>query len=284
MLFTTSFILAFTALLPLINPIGSALVFLGLVGDEAPEVYRLLARKIAVATFVFLIVIEFLGSWLLSFFGISLPIVQLSGGLVIAATAWALLFEKDATASNRAKHQEIAGSMPAEDEELNDKIFYPFTFPITAGPGTLVVTITLSAHASMGGLVAKTSAYGSIALAAAVLSLTVYLCYGYAPKLIKAVSPRYCAWYFARDRFYPDVYRRANRLERCISFGPGAPPLALCVAVELMKTTGKGTGRLQIMEDLCAVHFGGTRRADVQDGGGQHTETRGNEINPDSPP
>jgi multiple antibiotic resistance protein len=189
MLFSKSFILSFTALLPLINPIGSALVFLGLVGDEAPEVYRLLARKIAVATFGFLIVIEFLGSWLLSFFGISLPIVQLSGGLVIAATAWALLFEKDATANNRAKHQEIAGSMPAEDEDLNNKIFYPFTFPITAGPGTLVVTITLSAHASMGGLVARASAYGSIALAAAALSLSVYLCYGYAPKLIKAVSP-----------------------------------------------------------------------------------------------
>jgi multiple antibiotic resistance protein len=189
MLFSKSFILAFTALLPLINPIGSALVFLGLVGDEAPQVYRHLARKIAVATFGFLIVIEFLGSWLLSFFGISLPIVQVSGGLVIAATAWALLFEKDPSANNRAKHQEIEGSRPTEDEDLNDKIFYPFTFPITAGPGTLVVTITLSAHASAGGLIAKASAYGSIALAAALLSVSVYLCYGYAPKLIKAVSP-----------------------------------------------------------------------------------------------
>ena len=62
-----SFLLAFTALLPLINPIGSALIFLGLVGDEPSAVYRQLARKIAVATIVFLIVIEFLGSLILSF-------------------------------------------------------------------------------------------------------------------------------------------------------------------------------------------------------------------------
>jgi multiple antibiotic resistance protein len=189
LLFSKSFILALTALLPLINPIGSALVFLGLVRNEPAEVYRQLARKIAFSTFGFLIVIEFLGSLLLGFFGISLPIVQITGGIVIAATAWALLFEKDANAGNRAKHQEIEGSAPAEDEDLNDKIFYPFTFPITAGPGTLVVTITLGAHAAANSLIAKTEAYGGIALAAAVLSASVYLCYGYAPKLIKAVSP-----------------------------------------------------------------------------------------------
>ena len=189
LLFSKSFILALTALLPLINPIGSALVFLGLVGEEPAEVYRQLARKIAFSTFGFLIVIEFLGSLLLGFFGISLPIVQITGGIVIAATAWALLFERDANAGNRAKHQEVEGSVPADDDDLNDKIFYPFTFPITAGPGTLVVTITLSAHGTASSLIAKTEAYGGIALASAVLSGSVYLCYGYAPKLIKAVSP-----------------------------------------------------------------------------------------------
>ncbi len=189
MLFSKSFIVALTVLLPLINPIGSALIFLGLVRDEPADVYRQLARKIAFSTLGFLLIIEFLGSLLLGFFGITLPIVQITGGIVIAATAWALLFEKDANAGNRAKHQEIEGSAPGEDEDLNGKIFYPFTFPITAGPGTLVVTITLSAHSAANSLIAKTESYGGIALAAAVLSASVYLCYGYAPKLIKAVSP-----------------------------------------------------------------------------------------------
>jgi multiple antibiotic resistance protein len=189
MLLWMSFLVAFTALLPLINPIGSALVFLGLVGDEPAEVYGRLAWKIAIATTVFLIVIQFLGSMLLGFFGISLPIVQVTGGIVIAATAWSLLFEKDASAPARDKHAEIEGSDSGEDGDLEGKIFYPFTFPITAGPGTLVVMITLSARVANKNLVETVEAHAGIALASILLSATVYFCYRYAPRLIKTVAP-----------------------------------------------------------------------------------------------
>jgi multiple antibiotic resistance protein len=186
-----SFLLAFTALLPLINPIGSALIFLGLVGDEPAAVYRQLARKIAISTILFLIVIEFLGSLLLSFFGISLPVVQVTGGIIIAATAWSLLFESDAGASNRKKHEEIEGNGSTVDDgdDLAGKIFYPFTFPITAGPGTLVVMLTLSARVSNKGLIETAEGHAGIVLAAVVLSASVYFCYAYAPRVIKAVSP-----------------------------------------------------------------------------------------------
>ena len=78
------FLLAFTALLPLGNPFGSALVFLGMVGEEPDAVYRQLAGRVAAGTFVFLLSIEYLGSVILGFFGIALPIVQVAGGLVIA--------------------------------------------------------------------------------------------------------------------------------------------------------------------------------------------------------
>ncbi len=180
-----SFLLAFTALLPLINPIGSALIFLGLVGDEPAATYQRLARKIAVATIAFLVIIEFLGSVILSFFGISLPVVQLTGGIIIAATAWSLLFENDAGANARKKNEEIAG---ARDCALDGKIFYPFTFPITAGPGTLVVMLTLSARVSNKGLTETAEGHLGIVLAAVLLSASVYFCYGWAPRLIKAVS------------------------------------------------------------------------------------------------
>jgi multiple antibiotic resistance protein len=184
-----SFLLAFTALLPLINPIGSALVFLGLVGDETPATYRHLARKIAMASIVFLIVIEFGGSLILSFFGVSLPVVQVTGGVIIAATAWTLLFESDAGASARKKNAEIGANGDGVDGELDGKIFYPFTFPITAGPGTLVVMLTLSAHVSNRRLPETVAGHIGIVLAAAVLCASVYFCYGYAPRLIAAVSP-----------------------------------------------------------------------------------------------
>jgi multiple antibiotic resistance protein len=184
-----SFFLALTALLPLINPLGSAIIFLGLVGDEPAVVYRQLAREIAFATFGFLVVIEFLGSVILHFFGISLPIVQVTGGLVIAATAWAILFERDAGANNRSKRQEIEDCAPSDDEGLDGKIFYPLTFPITAGPGTLVVMLTLGAHASQNDLSGKLAAYSGIAIASALLCGAVYICYGYAPKMTNSVAP-----------------------------------------------------------------------------------------------
>jgi small neutral amino acid transporter SnatA (MarC family) len=146
LLATTYFLLTFTALLPLINPVGSALVLLGHVGDETPAVYPNLARRVAITMFGFLLTLEYLGSYPLGFFSLSLPIVQVTGGLVIASNAWRLLFEKDANAHVRGKHQEIGANSVADVDDLNGKIFYPFTFPITAGPGALVVILALNAR------------------------------------------------------------------------------------------------------------------------------------------
>ncbi len=90
--------LAFGALLPVVNPLGSSLIFFGLVGLAPVETYRALARRIAISTVLFLIFVEFVGSALLAFLNISLPVVQLAGGLVLAAMGWRLLDEKDAKA------------------------------------------------------------------------------------------------------------------------------------------------------------------------------------------
>src|ERR1700739_2735724 len=88
--------LAFSALLPVINPVGSALVFLGLVGNAPASVYKKLAFKIAVSTTIFLFIVEVVGTALLAFFGISLPVVQVAGGLVLASMGWSLLNQKEA--------------------------------------------------------------------------------------------------------------------------------------------------------------------------------------------
>jgi len=154
------FLLAFSAMLPLINPFGTALVFVGLVGPEPPQVYRSLARRIAINNVIFLAIIELVGSAILNFFGISLPIVQVSGGIVIAAIGWS----------------------------LEQKTFYPFTFPVTSGPGTLVVMLTLSAHASDPVLSKNVLGHLGIFLAVIVLSVLVYVCYAYAPKITSSIS------------------------------------------------------------------------------------------------
>ena len=176
--------LAFSALLPLINPIGDALVFLGLVGPAPPEVHRALAKRIAISTAIFLLAIELVGTAILNFFGISLPVMQVSGGLVLAAMGWSLLNQEDPDTQDpqTVKNGATLGS-------LRRKVFYPFTFPITAGPGCIVVMVTLSARASVKGLVPDIAAHAGIVIAVVLLSVIVYFCYGYSPVITRRVSP-----------------------------------------------------------------------------------------------
>ena len=95
--------LALGTLFPIVNPLGSALLFFGLVGLEPPQVYRALARKISASTVAFLLIVEFAGSAVLAFLNISLPVVQLAGGLVLAAMGWNVLNAKDAEATSSGR-------------------------------------------------------------------------------------------------------------------------------------------------------------------------------------
>src|ERR1700689_2364713 len=137
--------LAFSALLPVVNPLGSALLFLGIVGVAPADVFSSLARRIAIKATLFLLVVELVGASLLNFFGISLPVVQVAGGFVLAAMGWSLLNKPDSAAAPASTDQSVSA--------LDDMAFYPLTFPLTAGPACVVVTLTLGAHASRGSFV-----------------------------------------------------------------------------------------------------------------------------------
>jgi multiple antibiotic resistance protein len=183
------FALGFSALLPLINPLGSALVFLGLVGEAPIATYRSLARRIAINTIIFLAIVGLVGSSLLSFFGVSLPIMQVSGGIVIAMIGWSLLNQKDSAPSQEKTEAAVPAVTPAEIDALTSKAFYPFTFPITAGPGCIVVMLTLSIHTRQPAISQTLLAYAGLFLAIVVLSAGIYLCYAYAPRIARSISP-----------------------------------------------------------------------------------------------
>jgi multiple antibiotic resistance protein len=181
------FALGFTALLPVVNPLGSALVFLGLVGVVPPEIYRSLARRIAINTILFFAVIELIGATILNFFGISLPIVQVSGGLVLAAMGWSLLNQKDAQTVDEAA-AEVQSNVQTRRSRLEQGTFYPFTFPVTAGPGCIVVMLTLSAHASEKALSETALSHVGLLLAVILLSALIYVSYAYAPQITRKIS------------------------------------------------------------------------------------------------
>jgi multiple antibiotic resistance protein len=180
------FMLAFSALLPLVNPLGSALVLMGLVGPAPEEVYRKLARRVAINMVLFLVVIELVGAGVLAFFGISLPVVQVAGGFVISAIGWKLLNGED---NLKAAEEPAAVEIPELISTWEPKAFYPLTFPVTTGPGCIVVMLTVTAHAQTHRVVDTVVSHAGVFLAVAALGVLVYFSYAYAPKITKRIPP-----------------------------------------------------------------------------------------------
>src|SRR5438552_3173974 len=128
----------FAALFPIVNPLGCAPIFFGLTRNYPQSAQRVLAHKIAAYGFVLLIVSSLFGSEILAFFGISLFVVQIAGGLVVAITGWNLLNQPADDSSQKVQ--------PGTLEDALQHAFFPLTLPLTVGPGGISVAITLGAH------------------------------------------------------------------------------------------------------------------------------------------
>lgn len=171
-------VLVVAALFPIVNPLGSAAIFSNLVGDVEENVQNVLAQKIAIYGAFLLIVSMLWGVEVLSFFGISIYAVQIGGGLIVTTTGWSLL-NRDGT---RTKSEGDDGS------NVLDHAFYPFTLPITVGPGSISVAITLGAHLLSNRGDARFLAFLSPRVlvpgfvGVLIVCFTIYICYRYARK------------------------------------------------------------------------------------------------------
>ena len=168
-------VLVVAALFPIVNPLGSAAIFVNMVGPVAPGTQRLLSQKISIYSFFLLLCSLLWGVHVLKFFGIEIYAVQIGGGLVVAATGWSLLNRDTGRAATTAI---------AEDQIL-ENAFYPFTLPITVGPGSISVAITLGAHLPQE--LHEASLFSARTLVAAIsgiviICLIIYVCYLYARK------------------------------------------------------------------------------------------------------
>lgn len=174
-------LLVVSALFPIVDPIGGSPIFLSLTRDYPAETRRVLSRHIAVNSFILMIGSFAIGSHVLSFFGISLPVVQVGGGLIVISTGWAMLNQKDANDRNAVRRTVTCA------DALKDA-FYPLTLPLTVGPGSISVAITLGAnepHQLGPNLLALLAA----AIGSAFVAATIYLCYGFADRLANVVGP-----------------------------------------------------------------------------------------------
>ena len=161
----------FAALFPVVNPIGTALVLYGMTRGVDDQTWKSMSRKIALYSFLFLSFFFFFGSDILKLFGISIPVVQFSGGIVLALMGWQLLNQ------NETSKPESKGGLNDPDSSIDSKAFYPFTFPITIGPGGLAVVLTFSAHLHQGSLVLVTLEQGAALAGIFMMCVVISLCY-----------------------------------------------------------------------------------------------------------
>ena len=101
-------ILFVSAIFPIVNPLGGSPIFLALTSDYSRSSRRLLSQRIAMNSFILLVVSSLIGTHILAFFGISLPIVQVGGGLIVIATGWAMLERKDEDDRERGKQSRLS--------------------------------------------------------------------------------------------------------------------------------------------------------------------------------
>jgi multiple antibiotic resistance protein len=175
-----SLFLFLTALFPIVDPLGGSPIFLAMTKEYSPRTRRELSWRIAMDSFFLLVGSYFIGTHILAFFGISLPVVQVGGGLVVIATGWTLLKQ-----GNLDEPTGVTQSIQSSDPFRN--AFYPLTLPLTVGPGSISVAITLGAndapHHGFNFLVILVAIVGS-----ALLALSIFLCYGFADRLGRVIG------------------------------------------------------------------------------------------------
>jgi multiple antibiotic resistance protein len=176
-----SILLILTALFPIVNPLGGSPVFLALTRAYPASARRILARQVAMNSLFLLIASFLIGSHILDFFGISIPVVQVGGGLIVISNGWAMLKSKEEVDRGPAVQKKV------NLEDISRSAFYPLTLPLTVGPGSISMAITLGAnethHMGPNLLAILAAVIGSVLVA-----LSIYICYGFSDRLAAVIG------------------------------------------------------------------------------------------------
>ena len=163
----------FLALFPIVNPIGGIPLFFTLTSGDTNKDRDRSALKTAFYVFAILAVFMMFGRFVLHFFGISLPVLNIAGGLIVANTAWGMV-----TSSSRVTVAESDEAMTKEDISLT-----PMAMPMLSGPGSIGVVRGLAAHAD------STAAYLGMVIGIALIAVCVFLLLRLGGPLVNKLGP-----------------------------------------------------------------------------------------------
>jgi multiple antibiotic resistance protein len=175
----TTFLLAFGALFSIVNPLSGLFIFFGATREIEPRVRAQVSTWVAIYAFFIMAASLYIGAYVLGFFGVSIPVLRVAGGIVVAASGWRMLNQPDATEQRRSE----TPSPRTMDVSPSRLAFYPLTMPLTTGPGTISVAISLGANRPRGFHTSTLAFFVETLAAVALMALLIYVFYRYSARL-----------------------------------------------------------------------------------------------------
>ena len=172
------FLLTLSALFPIVDPLTGSPIFLAMTEEYSPETRLALSWRVAFNSLVLMIGSYFIGTHVLNFLGVSLPVVQVGGGLVVISMGWGMLMEKEGSQDVTRRN--------VQSSDVFHRAFYPLTLPLTVGPGSISVAVTLGANSPNHGFHIWTTLAALIAMG--VIAVSIFLCYGFADRLARMLG------------------------------------------------------------------------------------------------
>lgn len=180
-----TFLLAFGALFSIVNPLSGAFIFFGATREIEQRVRAQVSRWVAIYAFCIVTASLYVGAYVLSFFGITIPVLRVAGGIVVALSGWSMLSAPDATEQRRSE----TPAPRSTDVPPSRLAFYPLTMPLTTGPGTISVAISIGAGRPSGFHASSVAFFIQTLAAVALLALLVYVAYRNSSRLAGFIGP-----------------------------------------------------------------------------------------------
>ncbi len=174
-----TFLLAFGALISIVNPLSGAFIFFGATLGLDAKTRTQVSRWVAIYAFCIVATSLYVGAYVLSFFGISIPVLRVAGGIIVAMSGWRMLSAPDATEQRRNETPNPRWSVVAPSKLA----FYPLTMPLTTGPGTISVAVSLGAGRPHGFNANLLEFFIETVAAVALLALLIYIAYRHSGRL-----------------------------------------------------------------------------------------------------